>query len=353
MNMLVSSAVAGVATVSPIEAAHPDAKIIAAGVRFEKLLPKYMTAWFEWARLHREARAETYAKFGEDYCSPAWTEPDGAHSPAFLFLQQALACNGARQAADTESALHDEMNPIAELIRDAEIQSLAGLRAKALVAIWDCRPGVAEHTGDLNLDNEWSLYSLLTGTIAVTGLSDLFGSFVEQVRKDAIVKTRELPEATSAAMIPSPADPIFVAIEAHKQAYDAFSESLEEQSKLEETIPKARRQTEFGWDSDGVKIVETDDPRWISHEIRKHELSRAENDCELQLVSVVPTTLQGVAALVTYCNSMEEKGHSWPSDLVDDDYDENAPPEERFNKTHTWQYYLNANIRECLRSLSA
>jgi hypothetical protein len=62
---------------------------------------------------------------------------------------------------------------------------VAGLRAKALVAIWDRRPTCASHNGCLELDDERSFQSLLAGVVAVTGLSDLFGAFVERIEADA------------------------------------------------------------------------------------------------------------------------------------------------------------------------
>ena len=108
MNVLVSSAIAGAVTVSPVEAANPDAEIIAAGEKFKELLPKYMTAWFGWARLMRDAHAEMETKFGNDYGSPAWREPLG-RSPAATFLHEAIARNGADRAEDALSALHNTM----------------------------------------------------------------------------------------------------------------------------------------------------------------------------------------------------------------------------------------------------
>jgi len=89
-------------------------------------------------------------------------------------------------------ALLDEMEPIANLIREAKVESLAGLRAKALVAIWEARPTCAAHKGLLNFGDEISLWSLLNGVVAVTGLSGLYGSFIEQVESDA---TEELNDA--------------------------------------------------------------------------------------------------------------------------------------------------------------
>jgi hypothetical protein len=44
-------------------------------------------------------------------------------------------------------------------------------------------PNCASHSGYVNFEDERSLY--FTGVIAVTGLSDLFGSFVERIGKDA------------------------------------------------------------------------------------------------------------------------------------------------------------------------
>jgi hypothetical protein len=180
-----------IATATPAIASQSDIEIITAGQKFEGLFTKYMPAWFEWARLAREAKAETKAKFGADYSAPAWREPLPGKSPAQLFLHNALVSNGADRAGDAIDALDQEMELIAQYIRDEEIESLAGLRAKALVAIWDSRPTCASHSGGLNFENEWSLYSLMTGVIAVTGLSDLFGAFVERVEGDA-TKTLEI-----------------------------------------------------------------------------------------------------------------------------------------------------------------
>jgi hypothetical protein len=162
-----------------------DTEIITAGQKFEEMFSRYMPAWFEWARLHRDARAEAEAKFGDDYSSPAWREPSPGQSPAEKFFHNTLVRNGTDRASDAVHALHQEMEPLAEFIRDGEIKSLAGLRAKALVAMWDSRPDCAIHDGCLNFEDEWSLHSLMTGVVAVTGLPDLYGAFVERIEADA------------------------------------------------------------------------------------------------------------------------------------------------------------------------
>jgi hypothetical protein len=100
-----------------------------------------MPAWFEWARLHCDAHEETEAKFGEQNTdNPAWTSPLLGTCPAGLFLDVALARNGCNSAADIETALFDQMRPLADLIRESEVRSLAGLRAKTLLSILDFWP---------------------------------------------------------------------------------------------------------------------------------------------------------------------------------------------------------------------
>jgi hypothetical protein len=335
MNMLVSSAIAGAATVSPVEAANPDAEVIAAGEKFERLLPRYMAAWFDWARLHREAKAEAEAKFGDDYHSPAWCKPNPGQSPAQAFLCEAIARNGTGAADDAVSALHDQMEPIAEMIKDADIQTLAGLRSKALVAIWDSRPIGATHDGCLNFEDEFSCYSMVTGAVAITGLSDLFGSFVEQVENDATVPMFETPKAAG----PRPVDPILAAIAAHKQAYDALSAEIIKTDAMEAAIPADKRKTSLSW---GDAIIETDDPRWIEFETRIKTLHEAERDAEWGLTNVVPTTASGVLALLEYATGHEERGLAWPTDgYVDDD-----DPKER---SRSWYYFVHRNILRSLR----
>jgi hypothetical protein len=188
--------------------------------------------------------------------------------------------------------------------------------------------------------------SAIAGATTISPINSL--DPFEQIKEVANGRATELRIAKST----DPVDPILAAIEAHKQAYDAHSASFEDQSELEKVLPAELRRSEYDQDIDGVKVVDADDPRWISHEIRKEKLCRAERECELQLVNVVPTTLEGIVALLAYCSSMEEKGHSWPSTLVDEDYDEDAPLKDQIKKTHSWHYYLHANIEECLRSLA-
>ena len=87
---------------------------------------------------------------------------DEARQRPFFTSDRAQRCRSSRGRIK-RSSQYNEMEPIAELIKDADIQSLAGLRAKALVAIWDSRPISAIHNGVLNFEDEFSCYSLVTG----------------------------------------------------------------------------------------------------------------------------------------------------------------------------------------------
>jgi hypothetical protein len=155
--------------------AAADAEIVAAGERFEPLLGKYLPARFEWARLSRAARAEATAKFGDDYSSDGWSKPSAGSSPGTAFLMGAHKRNGSVRASAAMMALHEEMRSFAETIRNADVASIAGLRAKTLVAIWDYQPLCADHEGGFEFDNEESHPSLFYAAVAVTGLSAMVG----------------------------------------------------------------------------------------------------------------------------------------------------------------------------------
>jgi hypothetical protein len=106
------------------------------------------------------------------------------------FLAQARAHevhkrNGCDRASDAVYALYKEMEPFAEMIRDADVTSIAGLRAKALVAIWDCQPLSSRHEGGFDFDNEESHWSLFSGAVSVTGLSDMVDDLQTRLQIDA------------------------------------------------------------------------------------------------------------------------------------------------------------------------
>src|SRR6266498_4915640 len=104
-----------------------DATLIALGERFEKLLLEHMDAWLTWAPRMRAARAEV-----EDNTAS---------------LAVAIQRTGCDVVQAHMSELERDMQPLAEEIIAAPATSLGGLRAKALVALWEALPAHAFHHG--------------------------------------------------------------------------------------------------------------------------------------------------------------------------------------------------------------
>jgi hypothetical protein len=91
-----------------------DTDLIALGGQLEGLLREYMDAWLEWAPRMRAAHAEA-----KDNMS------------ALAVAIQRTGCQ------ERMSELEHDMQPLAEEIIAAPVTSLGGLRAKALVALWE------------------------------------------------------------------------------------------------------------------------------------------------------------------------------------------------------------------------
>jgi hypothetical protein len=139
-------------------------------------------------------------------------------------------------------------------------------------------------------------------------------------------------------------DPIFAAIEAHAAVNVAMHACIKEHSALERELPMDRQKSSItGWEE---KIVETDDPRWIDAERRLYALNGAEIDASMELISVEPTTLAGVAALLKHVATIEAKGWDWPSDLKEDD----AKPPVLGKK---WEVFLHRNLAATLSAIVA
>jgi hypothetical protein len=181
------------AAAMPVSASQCDAAVVAAGVQFEELFAKYVPSWLAWARLWRDAQAETVAKFGEDDVdNPAWHEPLTGTSPAYLFLMAEIEKNGCERASQANCDIFWQMAPFAEIIRESEVTSIAGLRAKTLVSVLDFWPGLAGHDGNLSFDSvESSHFSLFSAAVAVTGLSGFVGEIEKKLKFDAGASLRD------------------------------------------------------------------------------------------------------------------------------------------------------------------
>ena len=131
-------------------------------------------------------------------------------------------------------------------------------------------------------------------------------------------------------------DPIFAAIEAHKAARATWICWVDRHMALEAELPKDKRQsTVNAWDNE---IVLSDDPRWIEAERELSLTSDAEEEAACELVSVRPTTMAGLLALLNHALVYDTDGKGWPRDLCSDDGKRRRP----------WQTFLLENITDAL-----
>jgi hypothetical protein len=125
-----------------------DGELIALGERFEKLFLEYMDAWLAWAPRMRAALAEAR---------------DNTAALAVAIQRNSCAVPQARM-----SELERDMQPLAEEIIAAPATSLGGLRAKALVALWEALPAHAAHAGAFEFRD--ASRSLFDAVAEMTGL---------------------------------------------------------------------------------------------------------------------------------------------------------------------------------------
>src|SRR5215831_10230576 len=146
-----------------------DAELIALGERFEKLLREYMDAWLAWAPLMRAAHAEAEADIAT--------------------LTAAIQRNDCDVAQARMSELERDMQPLAEEIIAAPAISLGGLRAKALVALWEARPAHAFHHGAFQFRDDGDASRSLFDAVAVmTGLMPLVRELEGRLAADVELK---------------------------------------------------------------------------------------------------------------------------------------------------------------------
>jgi hypothetical protein len=144
-----------------------DTDLIALGEQLEGLLREYIDAWLEWAPRMRAAHAEA-----KDNTSA---------------LAIAIRRTGCDVTQERMSELERDMQPLAEEIIAAPVTSLGGLRAKALVALWEALPATASHHGAFNFpDASWSLFEAVAG---MTGLLPLVREL--EARLEADVESKD------------------------------------------------------------------------------------------------------------------------------------------------------------------
>jgi hypothetical protein len=136
---LVLAGVASAAAI-PIVAAAPtartvDADLIEFGARFEPLVDQYYVARKPWARLMVAARTEHDRKYGEADYTP---ERMAARSECFRRL-------GVDAASAALHAAYEDTELLTKAINAAPVNSIEGLRAKALVAFFEVAPLCGRH----------------------------------------------------------------------------------------------------------------------------------------------------------------------------------------------------------------
>jgi len=165
---VVLAGVASAATL-PIVAAAPaataqasDAELIELGARFEPLLDQYYVTRKRWARSMLAAHAEHDREFGMG--ARCFRQPEIAAA-----FEQSCKRSGTNEAQDALSAIHMEMESLANAINAAPVTSLEGLRVKGLVAFWEVAPLCAGDT-EFSFDDAYPFQQLFTAVAEVCGL---------------------------------------------------------------------------------------------------------------------------------------------------------------------------------------
>src|SRR5262249_26566876 len=138
-----------------------DGALIPLSERFEKLFLEYVDAWRAWAPRMRAALAEA---------------KDNTAAHAVAIQRNSCAVPQARM-----SELESDMQPLAEEIIAAPATSLGGLRAKALVALWEALPVYSGgHGGSLPMKAAMTVFAKSLAGGGGTSFADWVRVLVER-----------------------------------------------------------------------------------------------------------------------------------------------------------------------------
>jgi hypothetical protein len=157
----------------PIAAAAPaaagqtlDAELIELGARFEPLVDRFYVAHSRWSDSLARAHAEHDREFGD----PA--DRNYEYPPEIVAaFSDSCERSGAHEADDALSAIHQEMKQLANAIKAASVNSIEGLRAKALVAFYEVAPLSAGNT-EFTFEDAYPFQQLFTAVAELCGLKD-------------------------------------------------------------------------------------------------------------------------------------------------------------------------------------
>ena len=156
-----SAAALPIAAASPAAAAQTiDAELIELGARFEPLVDRYYVARKLWARSMVAAHTERDREYGVDQ----------DYTPEhFAALSKCCERSGVDEAAATLHAVFEDMEPLMKAINAAPVNSIEGLRAKALVALWEVAPLCAGDT-EYSFEDAYPFQQLFTAVAELCGL---------------------------------------------------------------------------------------------------------------------------------------------------------------------------------------
>jgi hypothetical protein len=152
-----------IAATAPAAAGQsPDAELIELGARYEPLVDRYYVAHRRWARSLAAAHAEHDREF----------PGERVHAPGIAAaFQGSCERSGANEADDVLSAIHQEMEPLEAAINAAPVNSIPGLRVKALVAFREISP-LSSDSLEFFFEDAYPFQQLFAAVADVCGLKD-------------------------------------------------------------------------------------------------------------------------------------------------------------------------------------
>ena len=90
--------------------------------------------------------------------------------PEIAAIEQSCKRSGTNEAQDALSAIHMEMESLANAINVASVNSIEGLRAKALVAFYEVAPLCADDT-EFTFEDAYPFQQLFTAVAELCGLN--------------------------------------------------------------------------------------------------------------------------------------------------------------------------------------
>jgi hypothetical protein len=140
-------------------------------------------------------------------------------------------------------------------------------------------------------------------------------------------------------------DPIYAAIEAHKAARETTLAEVARYAELERQLQACGR-------LETAKRHEDERRRGEEIEADIEEAHEAEADAACDLLSVTPTTIAGVVALLAHARDYDIDGMGFPSHVVDGNW-RAGHSADCVEDTRSWQYFLISNLVEVLPELMA